>query len=54
MYTASEFADFFEEKARNVRAATDGAPPPEFVDVDSEHDLQQLTSLTADDVIKLI
>jgi len=33
---------------------TDGAPPPEFVDVDSEHDLQQLTSLTADDVIKLI
>jgi len=51
---ASEFADFFEEKVRNVRAATDGAPPPEFVDVDSEHDLQQFTSLTADDVIKLI
>jgi len=37
-----------------VKLATDGAPPPEFVDVDSEHDLQQFTSLTADDVIKLI
>jgi len=44
----------FEEKVMNIRAATDGALPPEFVDVQSSQVLRQFTSLTAVDIVKLI
>jgi len=53
--SVSEFADFFEERVKNIRAATDGAPPPEFFfRVDSPQVLRQFRTITADEVVKLI
>ena len=52
--SATDFADFFESKVRDIRAATDGAPSPSFVDADVQQPFQVFHTLTSSDVVKLV
>jgi len=52
--SATDFADFFEKKVNDVRAATDGAPPAEFIYVVTVDRQLDFGTVTIDDIVKLI
>ena len=51
---ANEFADFFDKKVNDIRAATDGGPLAEFVDTSNIEQLLNSTPFSIDDVIKQV
>ena len=52
--TANEFADFFDKKVNDIRAATDGGRQAEFVDASNIEQLLSFTPVSIDDVIKQV
>jgi len=52
--SAATLADFFEAKVNKIRAATDGSPPPSFVNAAVDSPLRQFKPLCSDDITKLV
>jgi hypothetical protein len=52
--TADALADFFDRKVADVRTATNGAAPAEFVDIRSENRFQDFKPVTIDDVRSMV
>ena len=52
--TANEFADFSDKKVNDIRTATDGGPPAEFIVTSNIEQLLSFTPVSIDDVIKQV